>query len=137
MPLAQRIRFVRMNLATQRRGRLAHMSLDEFAEAVGAKDRHRPMAWEKGQTPRDYARRIAALTPYPAAALGADGGEELLRATLGARLRALEGEVSWLRGWVTVGFEALGVSPELQGEAPPPLGDDARHQSHDLWPQNP
>lgn len=66
------------------------MTLDEFAEAVGAPNRQAPIRWEKGGTPRDYAKQIAALTPYPPAAFGADGEAELVRETLGSRLRALE-----------------------------------------------
>lgn len=98
MTLPERIRFIRKNLvpARQKPGRSPHMTLDEFAVAVGAPDRHGPMAWEKGRTPRDYASQIARLTPYPSAAVGGDGGEELLRNTLGTRLRALEAKVSAL-----------------------------------------
>lgn len=68
------------------------MTLDEFAEAVGAPNRQAPIRWEKGGTPRDYAVQIAALTPYPPAAFGADGEAELVRETLGRRLQALEDE---------------------------------------------
>lgn len=129
MSLPERIKFVRLNLTPRKRkktGRVPYLTLDEFATAVGATDRHGPMAWEKGRTPRDYAERIAALTPYPPSAVGGEGVEELLRDILGRRLRALEGEVVWLRGWVARGFEALGVAPELQGEAPPSQDDGAR-----------
>lgn len=33
------------------------------------------------------------------------------------RLGEVEGELDWLREWVTRGFDALGVAPELQGAA--------------------
>lgn len=126
-PLGERIRLVRMNLKRKTKGgRIPYLSVDEFAEAVGATSRHRVIGWEtKGETPRDYAEIIAKLTPYPAAALGADGEADLLRETYGRRLRSLEDDVRSLRAWVTRGFEALGVAPELRDEAPPPQADAA------------
>lgn len=101
MDLKDRIRFIRRNLATRTKGgRTKHMTLDEFAKAVGAKDRHRPIGWEKGQTPRDYAEQIAKLTPYPSAAVGGDGEAALLRETYGHRLRSLEGEADEARSTI-------------------------------------
>lgn len=95
LPRQERIAYVRKNLATPRgNARQRHVTLDEFALAVGAPDRQAPMRWESGTTPRDYADRIAALTPYPAAAFGADGEAELVRETLGSRLRELEETVA-------------------------------------------
>lgn len=97
--LGERIRFVRTNLKRKTKGgRIPYLSVDEFAQAVGATGRHRVIGWEtKGETPRDYAEAIAKLTPYPPAALGADGEAELLRETYGHRLRSLEGEADRTR----------------------------------------
>lgn len=93
----KRIAYVRKNLAANRDSRgPEHLTLDEFAAIVGAKNRQRPIGWEKGETPRDYAERIAALTPYPPAAFGAPGEAELLRQTYGRRLRELEEKVAQL-----------------------------------------
>lgn len=98
-PLGERIRFVRTNLKRKKKGgRIPYLSVDEFAEVVGATGRHRVIGWEtKGETPRDYAVAIANLTPYPPAALGGDGEVELLRETYGHRLRSLEGEADRTR----------------------------------------
>jgi len=98
-PLSERIHFVRTNLKRKTKGgRIAYLSVDEFAEAVGAKSRHRVIGWEKrGETPRDYANSIAALTPYPPEAVGGDGEAELLRETYGHRLGLLEREADWTR----------------------------------------
>lgn len=93
----KRIAYVRKNLAAKRDGRAPeHLTLDEFAAAVGAKNRQRPIGWEKGETPRDYAERIAALTPYPPAAFGAPEEAELVRQTYGRRLEQLEARVAQL-----------------------------------------
>jgi hypothetical protein len=97
LSLAERIRYVRENLPTSRpRARNPHMSHDDFAAAVGAPDRQAPMRWEKGGRPRAYADKIAELTPYPPAAFGAPGEAELVRETLGLRLRRLEATVAEL-----------------------------------------
>jgi len=91
LDLKKRILYVRTNLATKRQGaREAHLSLDDFAAAVGAKNRQATMRWEKGATPRDYAERIAALTPYPPEAFGAAGEAEFVRESFWNRLLALE-----------------------------------------------
>lgn len=94
----ERIKYVRTNLASPRpNARRGYMTHDDFAEAVGAPGREGVIAWEKGRTPRDYAEKIAVLTPYPAAAFGAPGEAELVRETLGIRLAAVEDEVARLR----------------------------------------
>lgn len=96
MPLHERVRYVRTNLASPRKGsRDPWMSQEDFAEAVGASDRAVANRWERdgdgrASTPRSYAKKIAALTPYPPEAFGADGEAELVRRSLGTRLEALE-----------------------------------------------
>lgn len=110
MPLADRIKFVRTNLERPTKGgRVKHLTLDEFAAAVGAKDRARPIGWEKGQKPRDYAKAIAELTPYTEAAFGGSGAEALVEESLGRRLRSLTGEVAFLRTNLELVLEALGI----------------------------
>lgn len=123
-PLGERIRFVRMNLKRKTKGgRIPYLSVDEFAEAVGATGRHRVIGWEtKGETPRDYAAAIARLTPYPEEALGGDGEAELLRETYGHRLRSLEREADWTRRM----FGAFLGHLEL--EIVPADGDDPKAQ---------
>lgn len=125
MPLGKRIRYVRTNLASPG-GRNAYMNQDDFAQAVGAPDRHRVIGWEKkGERPRDYAERIAALTEYPPAALGADGEAELFEETLGRTLRSLREEIAWMRSQLARAFAALGLPLELPEEVPPAQSDGA------------
>lgn len=96
LPIGKRIRYIRTNLTFQETPagrRFPYLTLDEFAAATGAKDRHRPIGWEKGQRPRDYAEAIAELTPYPAAAVGGAGAEELFADTVAALLRELRAEM--------------------------------------------
>lgn len=90
----KRIAYVRKNLRSPRTGRRRpHLTLDEFADAVGAKNRQRPIDWEKGATPRDYADKIADLTPYPSEAFGAAGEAELVRQMFGRRLLVVEDQL--------------------------------------------
>ncbi len=122
MKLPDRIAFIRKNLATKKKGgRIPYMTLDEFAEAVGATGRHRPIGWEKGQTPRDYAAKIAALTPYPPGAVGGDEEEEVEEATTARRLRSLEDELRVLRRMVVEGFALLGLQVELEADPESPV----------------
>lgn len=100
LPWARRLRYIRTNLAPQEGAegrRVPHLTLDEFAIATGAKDRHRPIGWERGQRPRDYAEAIASLTPYPPAAVGGSGAEELFADTVSALLRELRDELEHQR----------------------------------------
>jgi hypothetical protein len=114
LPLGDRIRYVRTNLATPRAtARNPGMSHDDFAAAVGAPDRGAPIGWEKGRVPRAYRERIAALTPYPPAAFGGAGEAELVRETLGRRLRLLEAEVGERGRVQDLLIEHLGL---VQGE---------------------
>lgn len=140
-PLASRVAYVRMNLAPVQPAagrRTAHLTLDEFAEATGAKNRHRPIGWESGQTPRDYAEAIAALTPYPAAALGGPGEEELFEVTLGGLLQELRAEADRNRQVleaILTGLKEAGIEirvprakPRFSATAPPAslAGTEAR-----------
>lgn len=95
LALNERVRYIRLNLSPngQQSRRVKHLTLDEFAAAVGAKNRQAPIEWEKGRTPRDYAEKIAALTPYPPAALGAPGEVELVRESFGRRLQELRDKI--------------------------------------------
>lgn len=85
MALPERVRYVRENL---------EMSQPAFAKAVGASSREIVSRWERldrPSRPRNYAAKIAGLTPsYPPQAFGAEGEAELVRTSLGTRLRALE-----------------------------------------------
>lgn len=108
LELKQRVRYVRQNLpAPKPRVKPEHMTLDEFADAVGAKNRQAPINWEAGRTPRDYASKIAELTPYPAEAFGAPGEAELLRQTYGRRLQAVEAELEQERVDRNLGLAVL------------------------------
>lgn len=98
MSIGDRVKYVRTNLATDRpRARREYLTHDEFAQAVGAPERQSVIRWEKGSTPKRYAERIAMLTPYPPAAFGAPGEAELVRESLGNRLREVEELVATLR----------------------------------------
>jgi hypothetical protein len=125
MPLAKRILYIRKNLAGAGR-RVSYMNQDEFAAAVGAKDRHRVIGWEtKAETPRDYTKQISDLTPYPPAALGGEGEAELFEETLDLTLRSLRGEIVWMRSQLARAFVALGIPLELPEEEPPAQSDGA------------
>lgn len=97
LPRGERIKYVRENLKRPiPGGKFPHLNQDEFAVAVGGKDRHGPIRWEKGGVPRDYAGAIAALTPYPPAAFGADGEAELVQELFATRLARVEGALDAL-----------------------------------------
>lgn len=86
MPLPNRIKYVRTNL---KMGQVA------FAATVGTSGREIVSRWERVERPtrpgKTYAEAIAALTPeYPPEAFGAEGEAELVRRSLGTRLRRLE-----------------------------------------------
>lgn len=112
-PMGRRMKYVRTNLgpAKPKPGRRTrYLTHDEFAAAVGAKSRDRPIAWEKGQAPRDYAEEIAKLTPYPAEAFGAAGAEELFEVTIGGTLRSLRDEADGARLVLRAVLEALATN---------------------------
>lgn len=120
MPLSARVMYVRKNLATPRGGtRHPYMTHDDFAEAVGATNRKTPITWEKGTKPRDYAARIAALTPYPATAFGAAGEADLVQASLGSRLESLEETVEELHRIQQALLDELGLAPGRGGKLAP------------------
>lgn len=119
LPRGDRVLYVRKNLANTRdSSREPWLNQDEFAAAVGAPGRQGPIRWESGGTPRDYAAKIAELTPYPAEAFGADGEAELVRSMLGNRLESLEGEMEWLRSQLLRCLSALGLEAEPRGGKP-------------------
>lgn len=122
-PMEKRIRYIRQNLAPAKPmpgRRIDHLTLDEFAEAVGANNRHRPIGWEtKGEMPRDYAEAIAKLTPYPPAAVGADGAEDLFEETIGGLLRSLQEQADMTRAALIPILKALdgaGIRVQLSEE---------------------
>lgn len=92
----QRVRYIRENLAPQAtngssRRRAKGLTQDEFAEALGAAGRQAVIPWEADERePRDYARQIAALTPYPADAFLQRAGAGVSLATIDLRLRVVE-----------------------------------------------
>lgn len=126
MPMKARIAYIRKNLGPARPAagrRQPYLTLDEFAIATGAKSRDRPIGWEKGQNPRDYAGAIAALTQgaYPPAALGADGEAELFEETIGRTLRSLREEAAGTRTALLAVLGALaehGIQVQLDPAAP-------------------
>lgn len=129
MPLRERIGYVRRNLATGRQAApQPYLSHDDFAAALGITNRHTPIRWERDTSPARprpvYAARIAALTPYPAAAFGAAGEEALAQESFGRRLRSLEDEVDWLRSQLVRCAAALQL--ELQEDPPAARSDGAR-----------
>lgn len=128
LELSNRVRYVRHNLPGEKpTPKRPHMTLDEFAAAVGAKNRYAPINWESGTRPRDYTSEIAALTPYPPEAFGAPGEAELLRQMYGRRLRQVEAEVAWLRGQLTRAAVLLSLELEpLEELAPAQSGDGHR-----------
>lgn len=104
MTLGDRVKYVRDNLVASHNGsrslRAKGLTQDEFARAIGAKDRHAVIPWEaNAREPRDYFERIAALTPYPAEAFlrnGDQAGVSLV--TIDLRLRRLEAKVDEAAG---------------------------------------
>lgn len=92
MSLGARVKYVRTNLANDRPGaHVPYMTHDDFVTAVGASNAKTPITWEKGSSPRDaYAAKIAALTPYRAAAFGAAGEIDLMRELFEHRLERTE-----------------------------------------------
>lgn len=120
MPLADRVKYVRKNLAPWIGGssrRAIGMNQDEFATAVGAPDRHPVIRWEKGAEPRDYAERIAALTPYPAEAFLRNEEAGLSLATIDLRLRSLEPVLDEVVGLVRESVTLLREAQRQVGEA--------------------
>ncbi len=121
MPLGDRVKYVRTNLgpngnvAASRRA--LGMNQDEFATAVGAPDRHADIRWEKGTEPRDYAERIAALTPYPAEAFLRTEEAGLSLATIDLRLRSLEPVLDEVVGLVRESVTLLREARRQVGEA--------------------
>lgn len=66
-PLAERIRYVRMNLASPNpRARKPYINHDDFAALVGVVNRKTVSRWEKADTTPEpeNAEAIAALTDY-------------------------------------------------------------------------
>lgn len=116
MSIHERVSYIRRNLqSTKPKAPQEHMSHADFAKAVGSSNEKVAFRWEATSTPKRFAARIAALTPYPAAALGATGETELVRETLGSRLRALEDRFEKFVLSATERLDALEEDPAKPG----------------------
>ena len=122
MTLGARVKYVRDNLVASRNGdqprRVKGLTQDEFAHAIGAKDRHAVIPWEANKRePRDYAERIAALTPYPAEAFLRNEEAGVSLATIDLRLRSLETALDEAGGLMREALALLRESRRQAGEA--------------------
>ena len=120
--LGARVKYVRDNLVAGHNGnrprRVKGLTQDEFAHAIGAKDRHAVIPWEAhNREPRDYAERIAALTPYPAEAFLRTEDAGLSLATIDLRLRSQETVLAEVVALVREALALLRESRPQAGEA--------------------